>query len=111
MQADLEACLATASTIACEAGDLARRLFTGRKPGTFSLKGHQDFLTEADGEVERLIAGRLAQAFPGDAFFGEEGGGEFRRRPGWSTRSTAPRTSRAAFRTSASRSRSSRTAA
>jgi len=80
MQADLEACLATASTVAREAGDLARRLFTARKPGTFSLKGDQDFLTEADGQVERLIAGRLADAFPEDAFFGEEGGGEFGQR-------------------------------
>jgi myo-inositol-1(or 4)-monophosphatase len=80
MQADLEARLQVASAVALEAGDLARHLFTSRKPGTFSLKGHQDFLTEADGQVERLIAGRLADAFPGDGFFGEEGGGEFRRR-------------------------------
>jgi myo-inositol-1(or 4)-monophosphatase len=80
MQADLEARLAVASAVVSEAGDLARRLFTSRKPGTFSLKGHQDFLTEADGQVERLIAGRLTEAFPEDGFFGEEGGGDFRRR-------------------------------
>ncbi|HXF55421.1 MAG TPA: inositol monophosphatase family protein [Hyphomicrobiaceae bacterium] len=80
MQADLEACLAVAVQTARDAGVLARRLFATRKPGTFSFKGDQDFLTEADGELERLIADRLAQAFPEDGFFGEEGGGEFRRR-------------------------------
>jgi myo-inositol-1(or 4)-monophosphatase len=80
MRADVESPLGAALEIAREAGDLARRLFVARKPGTFSLKGDQDFLTEADGAVERLVAGRLAQAFPDDAFFGEEGGGEYRQR-------------------------------
>jgi myo-inositol-1(or 4)-monophosphatase len=80
MRADLESRLVAASEIAREAGELGRHLFTSRKPGTFTLKGDQDFLTEADGEVERLVAGRLAQAFPDDAFFGEESGGEFRQR-------------------------------
>src|SRR5271155_2864686 len=39
------------------------------------MKGPQDFLTEVDGEVERLIAGRLHKLFPGDCFIGEEGEG------------------------------------
>ena len=30
----------------------------------------------ADSAVERLVAGRLAEAFPDDAFLGEEEGGE-----------------------------------
>jgi len=65
-----------ACAIAREAGALARTLFTRREMGTFELKGEQDYLTEADGEVERLIIKRLAEAFPDDTVFGEEGGGQ-----------------------------------
>ncbi|MGH7191457.1 MAG: inositol monophosphatase family protein, partial [Acetobacteraceae bacterium] len=39
------------------------------------LKGHQDFITAADGAVERLLRERLIGAFPADAFLGEETGG------------------------------------
>lgn len=73
---DLEARYRTACEVAREAGALARRLFTGREAGTFDLKGVQDYLTEADGEVERLIARRIAEKFPKDTFLGEEEGGE-----------------------------------
>ena len=55
-----------------EAGALARELFS--KPQAVKLKGKQDFITEADGEVERLIVERLQARFPRDAFLGEEGG-------------------------------------
>jgi myo-inositol-1(or 4)-monophosphatase len=67
-------------SVACavvrEAGVLAKRKFNGR-PGLTSLnfKGHQDYLSATDSEVEQLIRGRLLAAFPGDSFFGEEGGG------------------------------------
>jgi myo-inositol-1(or 4)-monophosphatase len=74
---ELEARFEVACAVAEEAGARIRELFAGRKPGTFSLKGHQDYLTEADGEIERLIAGRLAASFPADTFFGEEQGGTF----------------------------------
>ena len=43
----------------------------------YKLKGPQDYWTAADGEVEKLIVGRLSEAFPEDTFFGEEGGGSF----------------------------------
>jgi myo-inositol-1(or 4)-monophosphatase len=76
-QAEVIARFEAARTIAAEAGALARRLFKARRPGSFSLKGTHDYLTEADGEVERLIASRIATAFPDDAFLGEEGGGSF----------------------------------
>ncbi|HEX9463121.1 MAG TPA: inositol monophosphatase family protein [Alphaproteobacteria bacterium] len=66
-----------AAAIAREAGDLARRLFESRSAGTYQLKGHQDFLTEADGAVERLVVSRIADAFPGDTCVGEEGGGAY----------------------------------
>ncbi|MDR5752824.1 MULTISPECIES: inositol monophosphatase family protein [unclassified Caballeronia] len=69
-----------ACAIAREAGRLARDRFLTRDEAlTLKFKGPQDYLTETDGEVERLIAGRLAEAFPDDAFFGEESGGSFGR--------------------------------
>ncbi|MBV8536286.1 MAG: inositol monophosphatase [Alphaproteobacteria bacterium] len=66
-----------ACAIAREAGDMARHLFESRQPGTFTLKGRQDFLTEADGAVERLVTGRITEAFPDDTCVGEEGGGRY----------------------------------
>jgi myo-inositol-1(or 4)-monophosphatase len=38
------------------------------------LKGAQDWLTEADGAVERMLSERLARAYPHDGFQGEEAG-------------------------------------
>lgn len=38
-------------------------------------KGAQDYVTEADRAVERLIRDAVAREFPGDAVLGEEGGG------------------------------------
>src|SRR5688500_2239047 len=55
-----------------EAGELARELFS--KPIAIKLKCKQDYITEADGQVERMIVARLKARFPGDAFLGEEGG-------------------------------------
>ncbi|HET9069269.1 MAG TPA: inositol monophosphatase, partial [Amaricoccus sp.] len=57
-----------------EAGALALDFF--RRVGTLSItaKGPQDMASEADLEVERLIRARIAAAFPGDAFLGEETG-------------------------------------
>src|SRR5271167_1722380 len=43
-------------------------------PETVTLKGTQDWLTEADGAVERFLSERLAARFPADGFQGEEGG-------------------------------------
>ncbi|MEJ0002736.1 MAG: inositol monophosphatase family protein [Pararobbsia sp.] len=65
-----------ACAIAREAGRFIRTRFEGRDELLeLKFKGPQDYLTETDGEVERLIARRLAESFPGDSFFGEEGGG------------------------------------
>jgi len=67
-----------ANAIAREAGQLVRRRFQQRDEVLkLSFKGPQDYLTETDAEVERLIAQRLAGTFPDDAFFGEEGGGRY----------------------------------
>jgi len=64
-----------ACAIGREAGELARRMFEAREANTFVMKGHQDYLTEADGAVERLITGRINELFPDDFVLGEEGGG------------------------------------
>jgi myo-inositol-1(or 4)-monophosphatase len=75
-KADLR--LSVACAVAREAGALARRRFDGR-PGVsgINLKGDQDYLSATDSEVEQLIRARLLTSFPGDSFFGEEGGGSF----------------------------------
>src|SRR3954453_19709744 len=39
-----------------------------------SLKGPQDWVTEADGAVESFLSAELTAAFPADGFQGEEGG-------------------------------------
>ncbi|MET0742744.1 MAG: inositol monophosphatase family protein [Microvirga sp.] len=68
--------LSVACAVAREAGALAKRKFDGR-PGLSMLnfKGHQDYLSATDAQVESLIRARLAGMFPDDAFLGEEGGG------------------------------------
>lgn len=63
-----------AAAIAVEAAALASRM-RAEGGGVASLKGAQDFVTEADGATERFIRDRLAQDFPGEAILGEEMGG------------------------------------
>lgn len=64
----------TALTLAGEAGALALRMRPLPGAATATLKGAQDWLTEADGAVERFLSDRLAASFPDDGFQGEEGG-------------------------------------
>jgi len=61
----------TAVALATEAGALAMQM---RSATTATLKGPQDWLTEADNAVEHFLSERLAAAFPADGFQGEEGG-------------------------------------
>jgi myo-inositol-1(or 4)-monophosphatase len=68
-----------AKAIAVEAGHLALRLLADPASLDVQLKGPQDFVTAADRAVERLIAERLAAAFPEDAFLGEEFGSSAKR--------------------------------
>jgi myo-inositol-1(or 4)-monophosphatase len=70
--AELEAREQVLIAVTGEAGAAARELFS--RPQDIKLKGKQDFVTAADGEVERLIVERLKARFPQDAFLGEEGG-------------------------------------
>jgi myo-inositol-1(or 4)-monophosphatase len=64
----------TAVRLATEAGALALRMLPPSGTSSATLKGAQDWLTEADGAVERLLSGRLAAEWPDDGFQGEEGG-------------------------------------
>lgn len=70
---DLDERMRLARAVTQEAADTARRRFRTLNGGQFKLKGPQDYLTEVDGEIERLIRRRIARRFPRDAFFGEEG--------------------------------------
>ena len=64
----------TAQALATEAAALAMRLRPAPGSGAFTLKGEQDWLTEADGAVEAFLSERLQAAFPEDGFQGEETG-------------------------------------
>jgi myo-inositol-1(or 4)-monophosphatase len=73
MTATLTARLVTASAIAREAGQVMRTRFQSRRRGDFAFKGPQDFITEVDGEIERMVGDALHEAFPEDGLIGEEG--------------------------------------
>ncbi len=66
--------LLVACAVAREAGVIAKRRFLDGTSFTIGFKGPQDFITEVDGEVEKLIRARLIEIFPDDGFIGEEGG-------------------------------------
>ena len=72
-EAGLAARLLAAQAIAREAGQLATRMLADRATLEIDLKGPQDFITSADGAVEKLIAARLRAAFPEDGLLAEEG--------------------------------------
>ncbi len=71
---DLQARLAVATRLVEEAGRMALAMRPAAGAPAATLKGVQDWLTEADGAVERLVGAALAGAFPRDGFLGEEGG-------------------------------------
>jgi myo-inositol-1(or 4)-monophosphatase len=74
-QSALQTRFLAACAVAREAGAVARRRFLDRSSFKVGFKGPQDYITEVDGEVERLIQSRLTAIFPDDAFIGEEGDG------------------------------------
>jgi myo-inositol-1(or 4)-monophosphatase len=61
-------------TLVQAAGELAASYFARLDGLRVNLKGVQDVVTEADVEVELLLARGLAERFPDDAFLGEETG-------------------------------------
>ncbi len=71
---DLAHRLAVATRLAEEAGRMALAMRPAAGAPAATLKGAQDWLTEADGAVERFLDTALATMFPQDGFLGEEGG-------------------------------------
>jgi len=63
-------------SLALEAGRLAQDMRTKASNGFIQSKGLQDFVTEADREVEHFIKSRIAAQYPDEAFLGEEGGSQ-----------------------------------
>ncbi|MCX7346358.1 MAG: inositol monophosphatase [Alphaproteobacteria bacterium] len=57
-----------------DAGELALGYFNNRTSLSIQSKGPQDMASEADLNTELLVKSRLAEAFPEDAFLGEETG-------------------------------------
>ncbi|MDW6092999.1 inositol monophosphatase family protein [Vibrio rhizosphaerae] len=72
----LDARETTLKEILQQAGALALAHFKSRRPGEYTLKGAQDFLTESDTMVEQYIRHKLKAAFPDDGILGEEIGGQ-----------------------------------
>lgn len=70
----LRARIETARSILADAGRLAQKMQPPPGGPKASLKAAQDWLTEADGSVEKFIYQRIHAAFPEDGFLGEEGG-------------------------------------
>lgn len=58
-----------------EAGALALDYFRRRSEILISMKGRQDWLTEADGAVETFLRRKIGEVFPTDQIVGEEQGG------------------------------------
>jgi myo-inositol-1(or 4)-monophosphatase len=72
-----------AAAIARAAGDLQRKFFADRASIGVTFKGPQDYLTAADGAVEKLVIGMIREAFPKDDVLGEETGGSKDTRALW----------------------------
>ncbi|WP_223426535.1 inositol monophosphatase family protein [Tateyamaria pelophila] len=64
--------LTTLIEICHEAGRLAEQYFKDQDTLVVDHKGHQDFVSQADRNVEVLTRQLLAKAFPDDAIVGEE---------------------------------------
>ena len=66
---------AVAQDLAVQAGRLALPRFRDPGRGWIERKGPQDWLSDADGEVEKTIIEGIAAAFPDDSILAEESGG------------------------------------
>ena len=64
--------LETLTAICTEAGQLALRYFEHQDELVIDHKGHQDFVSQADRNVEALTRRLLLEAFPDDGIVGEE---------------------------------------
>lgn len=73
-QADIDARYALAQEVIAEAADIALAYSRDVASLDIEAKGPQDLVSQADRLVEQHIRRRLTEAFPGDAFVGEESG-------------------------------------
>ncbi|NPD65560.1 inositol monophosphatase [Lichenicola cladoniae] len=64
----------SARIVVAEAAEMAMRMRPPSGGPVATQKGAQDWLTEADGAVEAMIAARIGALFPDDGFQGEETG-------------------------------------
>lgn len=71
---ELDSRMIEARRIAAKAGRLALQYFEAPERHKATLKGHQDWVTEADKAVEVLVRSELQNSFPGEGFLGEETG-------------------------------------
>ena len=62
-----------AKALAREVGILAREM--QKKLCQVEQKGHQDYVSEADRNIEVMIRDKIIEAFPDDVVLGEELGG------------------------------------
>jgi myo-inositol-1(or 4)-monophosphatase len=74
MMIDLDTRLEAAIGLVRQAGDLALGRLPAPGAAQATLKGAQDWLTEADGAVEAFLAEQIGELFPEDGFQGEEEG-------------------------------------
>jgi len=72
MDTELRNRCARAVEIVQAAGRIGMDYFRRRESLDIELKGHLDFVSEADREVEAAIRAALAESFPGDSVVGEE---------------------------------------
>lgn len=73
---DLDSRYTLARRIAREAGDRALQMFRNRAALEVEYKGLQDVVSVADREVEGIVRTYVSEAFPDDAFLGEESAAE-----------------------------------
>lgn len=69
---DLEKRFETAKALCTQAGEHALAFFRDRETLVVDQKGAQDWVSEADRDVERLIRAHLAEVWPDDGVYGEE---------------------------------------
>jgi len=69
---DLDARYTLARAVAQQAGERALQMFRNRAALEVEHKGLQDFVSIADRDVEGIVRRAVSEAFPDDAFLGEE---------------------------------------
>lgn len=74
MTEPLQPRLDAAMDLAVRAGEIAMEMRPPPGSARAVLKGPQNWVTEADGAIERFLSEELAAAFPADGFQGEEAG-------------------------------------